>query len=102
MGQNIEFQENQWNSTGLLTIAVDIGGSLAKLVFNPRNCRTLIFETVETEKITEFMQLIHRIKLKTKFFKNLPAVFWRKNPQSNEAGPSTIGGRAATFLWPPN
>ncbi|KAM3161379.1 Pantothenate kinase [Lachancea thermotolerans] len=61
MGQNIEFQENQWNSTGLLTIAVDIGGSLAKLVFNPRNCRTLIFETVETEKITEFMQLIHRI-----------------------------------------
>ncbi|CUS24258.1 LAQU0S15e00496g1_1 [Lachancea quebecensis] len=61
MGRNIEFQETQWNSTGVLTIAVDIGGSLAKLVFNPSNSRTLIFETVETEKISEFMQLIHRI-----------------------------------------
>lgn len=61
MSQSIECPNVQWASNHVLTVAVDIGGSLAKLVFNPKNSKTLLFETVETEKIAEFMQLIHRI-----------------------------------------
>ncbi|SCU98794.1 LAME_0G00584g1_1 [Lachancea meyersii CBS 8951] len=43
------------------TIAVDIGGSLAKLVFFAMDSKQLVFETVETEKIAQFMLMIHEI-----------------------------------------
>lgn len=43
------------------TIAVDIGGSLAKVVYSPRGSGKLRFKTVETEKIDKFVQLLHRI-----------------------------------------
>ncbi|CEP64276.1 pantothenate kinase LALA0_S11e00452g [Lachancea lanzarotensis] len=42
-------------------IAVDIGGSLAKLVFFAMDSKKLVFETVETEKIALFMRMIHDI-----------------------------------------
>lgn len=43
------------------TIAVDIGGSLAKVVYSPRGSHKLKFKTVETEKIDKFIQLLHHI-----------------------------------------
>ncbi|EDO18950.1 hypothetical protein Kpol_2002p20 [Vanderwaltozyma polyspora DSM 70294] len=48
-------------SKRIFTIAIDIGGSLAKVVFSPLDSNKLIFETVETERIHEFIALLHSI-----------------------------------------
>ncbi|CDO92694.1 unnamed protein product [Kluyveromyces dobzhanskii CBS 2104] len=47
--------------SSVFTIAVDIGGTLAKVVFMPLNTNRLMFRTLETERIEEFMQLLHDI-----------------------------------------
>lgn len=48
-------------SSRLFTVAIDIGGSLAKVVFSPIDSNKLIFETVETEHISKFIALLHTI-----------------------------------------
>lgn len=45
----------------LFTIAIDIGGTLAKVVYSPLFSNKLYFHTVETEKIDEFILLLHSI-----------------------------------------
>ncbi|SCU96384.1 LADA_0H00628g1_1 [Lachancea dasiensis] len=61
MGQSIECPNEAWKQHKILTIAVDIGGSLAKLVFFARGAGKLVFQTIETEKISEFMLMMHEI-----------------------------------------
>ncbi|AAS54101.2 AFR729Cp [Eremothecium gossypii ATCC 10895] len=61
MSKDIEYPCAGWKEEGLLTIAIDIGGSLAKLVFAPPESNKLIFETVETEKLDEFIRLLHEV-----------------------------------------
>lgn len=43
------------------TIAVDIGGTLAKVIYLSSFSHTLKFKTIETEHIEQFIQLIHKI-----------------------------------------
>lgn len=43
------------------TIAIDIGGTLAKVVFSPIDSHNLKFYTVETERIQKFVRLLHSI-----------------------------------------
>ncbi|CAR29060.1 ZYRO0F18194p [Zygosaccharomyces rouxii] len=43
------------------TIAIDIGGTLAKVVFSPIDSHDLKFYTVETERIQKFVKLLHSI-----------------------------------------
>ncbi|CCK70684.1 pantothenate kinase KNAG_0F00120 [Huiozyma naganishii CBS 8797] len=45
----------------VFTIAVDIGGSLAKVVYSPVDSNRILFHTVETENIDNFIQLLHSI-----------------------------------------
>lgn len=45
----------------VFTIALDIGGTLAKVVYSPLDSNKLLFHTVETERITKFIQLLHDI-----------------------------------------
>ncbi|KAG0679109.1 Pantothenate kinase [Kluyveromyces marxianus] len=54
-------KEDVQDNCSTFTIAVDIGGSLAKVVFMPPNSSRLMFRTLETERIDEFMQLLHDI-----------------------------------------
>ncbi|SCV02854.1 LANO_0G00650g1_1 [Lachancea nothofagi CBS 11611] len=61
MSQSIECSNQGWTRLQVLTIAVDIGGSLAKVVFCARDAGKLVFQSVETENIAEFMLLIHEI-----------------------------------------
>lgn len=61
MSRDIEYPCADWKASGTFTVAVDIGGSLAKVVFSSLGTDTLHFETVETEKLDEFMQLLHSI-----------------------------------------
>ncbi|CAI1865937.1 hypothetical protein SEUBUCD646_0B06250 [Saccharomyces eubayanus] len=42
-------------------LAIDIGGTLAKVVFSPIGSNRLMFYTIETEKIDKFMELLHFI-----------------------------------------
>ncbi|CAB4255217.1 similar to Saccharomyces cerevisiae YDR531W CAB1 Pantothenate kinase (ATP:D-pantothenate 4'-phosphotransferase, EC [Maudiozyma barnettii] len=42
-------------------IAVDIGGTLAKVVYSSHSKNSLRFKTIETEKIDQFIQLLHKI-----------------------------------------
>ena len=46
---------------GTFTIAIDIGGTLAKVVFSPLESNKLKFYTVETERIQKFVWLLHSI-----------------------------------------
>lgn len=46
---------------GIFTIAIDIGGSLAKVVFSPFKSNRILFDTVETERIDKFVRLLHSI-----------------------------------------
>lgn len=48
-------------SESVLTIAIDIGGTLAKVVFSPLGSNKLHFHTIETEMIDKFMQFLHFI-----------------------------------------
>lgn len=50
-----------FQKSSVFTIAVDIGGTLAKVVFMPVDSNRLVFRTVETERIDEFMDLLHNI-----------------------------------------
>lgn len=43
------------------TIAIDIGGTLAKVVFSPIDSQILKFYTIETERIQKFVKLLHSI-----------------------------------------
>lgn len=43
------------------TIAIDIGGTLAKVVFSPIDSQILKFYTIETERIQKFVRLLHSI-----------------------------------------
>ncbi|QEU60294.1 Cab1 [Kluyveromyces lactis] len=55
-------EDETTNGSGnVFTIAVDIGGTLAKVVFMPLNTNRLMFRTLETERIEEFMELLHDI-----------------------------------------
>ncbi|SMN21388.1 similar to Saccharomyces cerevisiae YDR531W CAB1 Pantothenate kinase (ATP:D-pantothenate 4'-phosphotransferase [Maudiozyma saulgeensis] len=42
-------------------VAVDIGGTLAKVVYSSHAHNSLRFKTIETEKIDQFIQLLHKI-----------------------------------------
>lgn len=46
---------------GTFTIAIDIGGTLAKVVFSPLGSNKLKFYSVETERIQKFVRLLHLI-----------------------------------------
>ncbi|QLQ78686.1 hypothetical protein HG537_0B00360 [Torulaspora globosa] len=46
---------------GIFNIAIDIGGSLAKVVFSPIGSNRILFHTVETERIDKFVRLLHSI-----------------------------------------
>lgn len=46
---------------GIFNIAIDIGGSLAKVIFSPFESNLLTFYTVETEQIEKFIKLLHSI-----------------------------------------
>lgn len=59
MAQEIEYPCKY--DDGIFNIAIDIGGSLAKVVFSPLNSNRLIFHTVETERIEKFVRLLHTI-----------------------------------------
>ncbi|QLG70096.1 hypothetical protein HG535_0A00360 [Zygotorulaspora mrakii] len=48
-------------SDGNFNIAIDIGGSLAKVVFSPYGSERLMFHTIETEHIDKFIRLLHSI-----------------------------------------
>ncbi|SCU95030.1 LAMI_0F00650g1_1 [Lachancea mirantina] len=58
---DIEYPGDLRNTRSLFTIAVDIGGSLAKVVYSPEGSDRLIFEAMETELIDEFVRLLHSI-----------------------------------------
>ncbi|AMD19484.1 HCL667Wp [Eremothecium sinecaudum] len=61
MVKDIDYPCANWKNTDMFTIAIDIGGTLAKVVFAPPGSDKLIFETVEREKINEFIALLHEI-----------------------------------------
>lgn len=61
MTPDIELKASLLPNNSIFTIAIDIGGSLAKVVFMPTNSNRLMFRTLETERIDEFMQLLHDI-----------------------------------------
>ncbi|SCW02998.1 LAFE_0G00694g1_1 [Lachancea fermentati] len=61
MNKDIEYGTGSWRNSSIFTIAIDIGGSLAKVIFSPLHLGRLRFETVETERLKEFMQLLHDI-----------------------------------------
>ncbi|CAI4386982.1 BAQ_1a_G0013730.mRNA.1.CDS.1 [Saccharomyces cerevisiae] len=52
---NCDYGDNTFN------LAIDIGGTLAKVVFSPIHSNRLMFYTIETEKIDKFMELLHSI-----------------------------------------
>ncbi|KAG0667429.1 Pantothenate kinase [Monosporozyma unispora] len=51
-------------STRIFTIALDIGGTLAKIIYSPLDSNKLMFHTIETEKIESFIKFLHNIILK--------------------------------------
>ncbi|CCD25778.1 pantothenate kinase NDAI_0F04600 [Naumovozyma dairenensis CBS 421] len=62
MQQELEIQYNGCNyDSNLFTIAIDIGGTLAKVIFSPIQSYKLYFNTVETELIEKFIKLLHSI-----------------------------------------
>lgn len=48
-------------SRRIFTIALDIGGTLAKIVFSPLESNKLMFYSIETERIDAFIKLLHNI-----------------------------------------
>ena len=52
---NLDYSQN------IFVIAIDIGGSLAKVVYSPLNSNKLKFQTVETERIDKLVDLLHSI-----------------------------------------
>lgn len=48
-------------SRRIFTIALDIGGTLAKIVFSPIDSNKLMFYSIETERIDVFIKLLHNI-----------------------------------------
>ena len=52
---NCDYGDNTFN------LAIDIGGTLAKVVFSPIHSNRLMFYTIETEKIDKLMELLHSI-----------------------------------------
>ena len=59
MDQEIHYKLDY--SKNLFTIAIDIGGTLAKVVYSPLGSDKLHFHTIETEHITKFIKLLHSI-----------------------------------------
>ncbi|CCF59783.1 hypothetical protein KAFR_0H03730 [Kazachstania africana CBS 2517] len=60
VAQEIKYEGLQYEN-GFFTIAIDIGGSLAKVVYSPVGSQRLRFHSIETEQIDAFIQLIHSI-----------------------------------------
>ena len=52
---NLDYSQN------IFVIAIDIGGSLAKVVYSPLNSNKLKFQTVETERIDKLVDLLHSV-----------------------------------------
>ncbi|CCE63478.1 hypothetical protein TPHA_0E03890 [Tetrapisispora phaffii CBS 4417] len=48
-------------SKKLFTIAIDIGGTLAKVVYSPLCSNTLCFDTIESARIDDFILLLHNL-----------------------------------------
>ena len=59
--KEIPYPVNNTDDDSKFTIAVDIGGTLAKVIYLSCSSHTLKFKTVETEHIEQFIQLIHKI-----------------------------------------
>lgn len=51
-------------SKRIFTIALDIGGTLAKIIYSPLDSNKIMFHTIETEKIKAFINFLHNIILK--------------------------------------
>ncbi|AET37283.1 pantothenate kinase Ecym_1024 [Eremothecium cymbalariae DBVPG len=59
MSQEIDFPSNNCTNDTVFTVAVDMGGTLTKIVFAPIGSNKLFFDRVETEKVNEFIKLVH-------------------------------------------
>ncbi|CCH58532.1 hypothetical protein TBLA_0A07420 [Henningerozyma blattae CBS 6284] len=59
MQKPIDYRLDYSNDT--FNLAIDIGGTLSKVVYSPINSNQLFFQNCETEKIDEFITMLHKI-----------------------------------------